>query len=394
MTDIDDPFRSYQKMRLAGPAVYDQAVDKWFVVGDDAARHVLTSDDFPVVDAARMDECSPGWRESSGDAHRYSLLPFTNPPAHTRIRRLITRDLTVRKVEALRPLIEREADRALDALAEHGRDGAPADFLRLVAYPVTVAVIAALVGVPAEDWRSFRSWSDDLVAMQDPRISPEAKAQADAAAKEFNDYVLALIAERHRQPRNDLISDYLAVQSNDPDQLTDTELLHSILILVLAGYVTTADSLGNAVHALLSHPEQFKRLHQEPSLIGGVVDETLRWAAPVQIVQRYAARDIRLDGRQIPGGSTVLVMLGAANRDSARCPYADEFDIERDAGYGLAFGAGVHFCLGMALAKLELTTVLGRFAERFPNATFASPPVRRNTTGLAGFASLELTIND
>ncbi|MEV6235675.1 cytochrome P450 [Lentzea sp. NPDC051838] len=394
MTQTNDPFLSFRKMRLAGQVIHDPAIGKWFVIGADESRQVLhNADDFPVIDAERMDETQPGWRRSRGEAHKYSLLPFINPPSHTRLRRLIARDLTVRKVELLRPLIERETDRALDELAAQGRDGTPADYLGLVAYPVTVAVIGALVGVPPEDWRTFRAWSDCLVMLTDPRITEEEKARADKAAEDFETYVEELVAERRVTPRDDLISDYLAVRDHDPEQLTDAELCNSVLLLVLAGYVTTADSLGNAMHALLSHPDQFQQLVEDPSLVGDVVDEVLRWASPVQIVQRTAAKDVSLGGVDLPAESTVLVMPGAANRDSNGCPHADDFDISRKAGYGLAFGAGIHFCLGMALAKVELTTVLGRFAARFPEARFASRPVRRESAGLAGYATLDVIIS-
>jgi cytochrome P450 len=384
----DDPYPAYRKLReldpvhssdLLGMTVLSRFAECQEVLAD-AAR-------FIVVDEAWKDTNTPGWRESPGATFLSALLPWRNPPEHTRERRLVARDFTVRRVEELRPSVQATVDKVLDRFADEGAGGEPVDFVDVVLYPLGMAVIGELVGVPAHDHEMFRGLVESIGRFVDPQVPEEVRHGADAAAVRYREYFVDLIARRRAEPRDDLTSALVA----DPDRMSDEDVLNSLTILFGGGFETTAGALGNGLYALLTHPEQYELLVGDLSLAANATEEILRWDSSAQVNQRIAVEPVELGGVAIPANTMLLSLLGAANRDPGRYPDPERFDITRAGRRGLFFGHGIHLCLGAALARLEMTALLAAVAARFPQLRLAGPVTRRPNMLLRGLATLPLT---
>lgn len=385
-----DPYPLFARLRELAPVHHSPVLGATVLTRfADCAQVLADGAGFRVVDAAWRDEHEPGWRASSAQTFLSALLAWRNPPEHTRLRRLLTRDFTVRRVEALRPAVRRAVDRALDELAAAPE---PADLVNTVLYPVALAVISELVGVPEADYPHFRELVDAVSRFLDPQADAETKARGDAAALAYQSYFQDLIADRRRAPRADLASALVAKHETDPDQLTDEELVNSLIVLYGGGFETTANLLGNGLNTLLRHRDQWAALVADPGLAPRAVDELLRWDTSAQLQQRVAAADTEIGGVPVPAGGMLVVLTGAANRDPARFTDPERFDIHRDEGRALSFGHGIHLCLGSALARLELTTVLRGLAARFPGLTIAGPAVRRPTVVMRGLSELPVRL--
>ncbi len=308
-----------------------------------------------------------------------------DPPDHTRLRTLVQKAFTPRMVERLRPRIETLVEEALNAAGERGGMDLVAD----LAYPLPVTVIAELLGVPVEDRAAFRRWSDALVGALDP-VAPANRRGAVLAARDaLHAYLRQVIAERRADPRDDLISRLVEAEEQG-DRLSGPELLAMGVLLLVAGHETTVNLISNGVNALLNHPDQLARLHREPELIEPAVEELLRYDSPVQLTGRVALEALELGGQRVEPGQMVTLMLGAANRDPRVFADPGRLDLGRDPNPHLAFGRGIHFCLGAPLARLEGQIAIGALIRRFPGLRLAGVPERRPTVTLRGFVSLPL----
>lgn len=312
---------------------------------------------------------------------------FLDPPDHTRLRRLVAQAFTARRVEQLRPTIERLTADLLEAA------GSEMDVVDELAYPLPLTVIADLLGVPREDMPRLREWSAVLTRALDPYIAltgqpAEGLERRMAVLIEFREYFQRLVERRRREPGDDLVSALTAVQDGG-DRLSSQELLSTCVLLLVAGHETTVNLIANGVLALLRNPAQFAMLAADPGLAPGVVEEVLRYDPPVQLLMRIAGEDLTVGGTTVPSGSMVLLLLAAANRDPAVNPEPDRFDIARAQLRHLAFGFGIHFCLGAPLARLEAQVAFAAFARRFPRAQAASTEMRyRDNVTLRGLTRL------
>jgi cytochrome P450 len=292
-------------------------------------------------------------------------LIFFDPPRHTKLRALVLRAFTPRVVAGLEPRIRELAGALLDAVVERGEMDVAADF----SVPLPLMVIAEMIGIPTADRPQFRRWSDAILDLAESVActadAPRAASAFAAATVEMRAYVSALVAERRAAPRDDLLTRLVAAEV-DGEQLTDDEILGFFQLLLVAGSETTTNLIANTVVCLLDHPAERARLAATPALLPSAIEEVLRYRTPVQAVFRQTTRDVTLQGHAIPAGSLVLAVVGAANRDPRQFPDAARFDIARDPNAHVAFGYGIHFCLGAALARLEARIALGEFLARLP----------------------------
>ena len=326
-----------------------------------------------------------GGSEGGGTLARSML--FTDPPDHTRLRTLVSKAFTPKVVEGMRPHVQAIVDRLLDRVASQGAMDAIAD----LAYPLPVTVISEMLGVPPADGETIKRWSDDLARGLDAiamPVEPEVMTRGTAAARALGEYFVALIAERRQRPREDLLSELIAAEEAG-ERLSEQELLSTCVLLYVAGHETTVNLVGNGLLALLRHPDQRRRLAGDPGLLPAAVEELLRYDAPVQRTGRLAAIDLELGGQPIPAGSLVLGLLGAANRDPERFPDPDRLDLGRTGERHLAFGWGIHVCLGASLARLEAQLALGSILARWPRLRLAADEVTwRAGATIRGLAAL------
>ena len=309
---------------------------------------------------------------------------FLDPPDHTRIRQLVGKAFTPRAVEAMRPHIQEIVDGLLDAAAGKGEMDVIAD----LALPLPVTVISEMLGVPVEDQARLQQWTDIAVRLIDPSDDVAILAEAANALGGYNEYFGGLIGERRQQPREDLLS-ALVQAEEEGDRLSEQELLAMMALLYVAGHETTVNLIGNGMLALFRHPGELDRLRRDPSLLPSAVEEMLRYDSPVQLTARTATADVELDGLRIAKGQEAGVLLGAANRDPAQFPDPDRFDVGRQDNRHVAFGGGIHHCLGAPLARAEAQIAIGSLLRRFPvlNLVDREPP-RKETVNLRGLASL------
>lgn len=281
-----------------------------------------------------------------------------DPPDHTRLRALVHKAFTPRIIENLRPRIRQIADDLLDTV----QDQPEFDLIASFAFPLPITVIAELLGVPTADRDKFRAWTQALLFGLD-------EMEARTSVLEFTMYMHAMIDERHQTPRDDLISALVAAEDSG-DKLDRMELLSMIFLLLVAGHETTVNLIGNGTLALLQHPDQMRLLRQNPGLMKSAVEEMLRFNGPVETpTMRWAFEDVEMGGVVIPQGDIVMPALLAANRDPAEFPNPNAFDITRDPNRHIAFGAGIHFCLGAPLARLEGAIAFDALLPRLPNLT-------------------------
>jgi cytochrome P450 PksS len=290
-----------------------------------------------------------------------------DPPNHTRLRALVGKAFTPRLVERLRPRIQQLAAESLDRIAPLGK----ADLIEDYAFPIPITVIAELLGVPVEDRDRFRSWSNAFISAPPTAESIERLA---SAVEDYVEYFRRLFELRRREPQDDLISALVRVEQ-DGDRLSEPELFSMASLMLIAGHETTVNLIGNGTLALLQHPDQLERLRREPELIRSAIEELLRHSGPVEAAtERYAAEDIEIGGVTIRRGELVHVMLSSANRDGSRFVDPDEVDLTRDTRQHLAFGHGIHYCVGAALARLEGQVAIGALIQRFPSLRLMVPP--------------------
>jgi len=320
-------------------------------------------------------------------------LVFMDPPDHTRLRGLVARAFTAKRVADLRPAAETITARLLDETEAAGARGEVVDLICSLAYPLPVRMICLLLGVPEADEDAFTGWSRSLARTLDPSVlrSAETDAAIAAAETELAGYLEALLSFRRTNPGDDLLSALLAVEA-DGDRISPREVVDLALLLLVAGHETTVNLIGNGVLALLRAPDQLERLRQAPDLIPPAVDELLRFDSPVQMSQRIAMEDLDLGGVPVKVGDEILLVLGAANRDPAVFAEPHRLDVTRDARRHVAFGGGIHHCLGAALARLEGQVALTGLIARFARLELAGHPRRRPMFTLRGLESLPVVL--
>jgi beta-dihydromenaquinone-9 omega-hydroxylase len=376
---IADPYPWYRRLLGEAQVYREERHDVWVVSRYDEVR------------AAARDHVRLSSAE--GVAYRRAPLPMIltmDPPDHTRLRRLVARDFSPRAIERWRPLVERLVREVIAEIVERGT----VDFTEVVAGPLPVAVIAQVLGIPREDYARFKRWSDGVVegfkvagevdpaAVDLPRIT--------RAIEELRTYFLALFAERRRRPGEDLVSRLL--QPLEHERLTASELFWFCFLLLVAGNETTTNLLGNMLLAFVENPAEWERLRRRPELARSAVNEGLRYDAPIQGFFRTAIAPYPIRDAVIMEGSRVLLLFGAANRDPRRYPDPDRFSIERDSSDHLAFGSGIHQCLGESLAQMEGGIVLRELADRVRAMEFAGEVVRTANPTLRGVARLPLRL--
>lgn len=378
---LRDPYPTYAALRSTCPV---QAVptgsgghSNYLVTGYAEARQAL-GDPRLSKNTAAFFANKPSKRQLH-PAVAHNMLA-TDPPQHTRLRKLVTKAFTTGAIAQLRPFITEVTDGLLDRWPVGGQ----VDLVAGLAVPLPVIVICELLGVPEVDRPKVQLWSADLFAAGKPD-------RIDTASHAMADYMAALIAAKRRQP-SDALLDRLIAARDDDDHLSQEELVSLAVLLLVAGHETTTNFLGNAVLALLQHPAELERLRANPNEVPAALDELLRFDSPVSTATfRYTTEPIALGGIQIPADVPVLVALGAANRDPRRFPSPDQLDLDRDAGSHLAFGHGIHRCVGAPLAKAEADIALRAVLARFPGIRLAVSPDQlqwRRTRLVRGLASL------
>lgn len=381
-----DPYPTYARLRDAAPVrkvpTGSGGRHSYLVTGYAEAREAFT-DPRLSKNTTRFFAGRPSQRDLHPAVSQNMLA--TDPPEHARLRALVTKAFTPGAVAGMRPYIAGLIDELLDAWPEHG---GPVDLVETLAVPLPVTVICEMLGVPESDRALVRTWSSDLFAAGDP-------ARIDGASHALAGYMTDLVASTRKSPGDSLL-DALITARDDQDRLTEDELVSLAVLLLVAGHETTTNLIGNATLALLRHPESLARLRAEPHLIADALDELLRFDSPVGIATfRYTTEPLTLGGTDIPEGTPVLIAPGAANRDPHHFPDADHLDLTRRPTGHLAFGHGIHRCLGAPLARAEAELTLQALLTRFPDLHLAVPPnslTWRHTRLTRGLTSLPLTV--
>ncbi|OHV36104.1 MULTISPECIES: cytochrome P450 [Pseudofrankia] len=381
-----NPFPLYERALELGPV--SVIADGWYLVSSYAeVNRVLRDSRFGIA------EPDDGSTEHDALAALNRSILRANPPEHGRMRSLISSVFTPRRVAALRPAIENAVDLLLDGLSGAGAAGAPFDFMEEFAFQLPVSVICELLGVPSSDRHRFRALAADLTVALELTADPAVLDPAGAAARELSRYFRELITESRADPGDNLVSALVAARDADDGRLSDVELVANLVVLLVAGFETTTNLLGNGLAILFERPGLAARLRSGDVPTAGFVEEVLRYDSPVQATMRVARADgLTVDGTPVPKGGQLLLLIGSANRDPDRYHDPASFDPIRPGSAPLAFGAGAHVCLGNSLARLEAGTAFPRLLDRFPDLAPAGTPTRRDRLVLRGYEILPVTI--
>jgi cytochrome P450 len=388
---VADPYPAYAELRAAGRIHYDQRSDHWLVPhhADVGALlrdrrfgrtylHVATHQE--MGRPPEPDYLGPFWY-----LIRNGMLD-REPPDHSRLRRLVAKAFTPRMVERQRQGIQAVVDRLVGRIAAAGGGDLVAD----LAEPLSVTVIADLLGVPEADRPLLRPWSAEICGMYEVDPSEEAGRTASRAATEFSDYLRALSRERRARPADDLVT-ALAMVVDGGDQLTEDELIGTCVLLLNAGHEATVNATGIGWWQLFRHPDQLARLRRDPSLLPRAVDELLRFDTPLQMFERWVLEDAEICGVTVPKGAELGLLFGSANRDPAVFDDPDRLDVGREPNPHLTFGAGTHYCLGAPLGRLELELSFATLLRRLPALAPVSEPRWKPTYVLRGLRALRVT---
>ena len=383
---LADPYPTYRRLRAEDP-VHQSPLGFWVLTRYDDVVATLrdprcVKEPLAALVAARFGVAVP-------PGVGLTMLD-RDPPDHTRLRSLVSKAFTPRVVESLRPRIQQIVDRLISRAEAAGS----MDLIEEFAYPIPVNVICELLGVPVEDHDQFKGWSLDIARGLDSVLLPpdsEVPRRSGAARHAMGDYFRRLIAERRASPRSDLLSALIAAEEAG-EKLTEEELLATCILLLIAGHETTVNLIGNGTLALLRHPDELRRLRETPGLIVNAVEELLRYDGPVQRTARVPSADITIGGRAIGKGEMVMPFIGAADRDPAQFPDPDRLDLGRADNRHIAFGWGIHFCLGAPLARVEGQIAIDTLVRRLPKLELVSDePHYRQSLTLRGLKTLEVT---
>lgn len=394
-----DPYPAYARLRNEAPVCFVEADDVWAVSRFDDVTAVLRDPatfssaamrDFMTGGAARRHRARNPWADRASMLFGNSRVVLAaDPPDHTVLRRLLSRSFTPRAIEERRPMVERICAHLLDDLLA-GAESGPVDFVPTVSWPLPVLVIAEMLGVPRDRLDDFKRWSDGIVDL----VSGVGESvMHPTALAELVVYMGQLLAERRAQPPGeDLVGLLLQSEGDGGNTLTPIEIASFCMLLLVAGNETTTSLLGNVLAALLANPDQFDRLRAEPHLLRSCLEESLRYDSPFQGLYRTTTRDATVAEAHLPAGAVLLVLFASANRDERHYPDPDRFDVARNPLDHVGFGAGIHLCLGAALARLEAEVVLGALLERTERIEAAGPTVRVPSHILRSVASLPVTV--
>lgn len=370
-----NPYPHYAQMRATTPVNFNAALGVWEVYGYHDIQTVLG-------DAKTF----------SSDLSDGKMMVFMDPPRHTQFRRLVARAFTSKVVADLEPSVQAITDALLDRVAKSGR----MDLVTDLAFALPVTVIAELLGLPAADHERFKQWSVPAIRAAEMELMGQLPApELTQAVDELDAYLARLIAERRDTPRQDLVSGLLAAEV-DGERLTLQEVASTCRLLLIAGFETTANLIGNTLQLLLAHPQALAQLRDEPELLPGAIEEALRFNTPFQFFARRATRDVVLGGQLIRAGQQVMTFNASGNRDEAAFPHADRFDIRRTPNRHLSFGHGIHYCLGAGLGRLEARVAIATLLRRFEGLRLddARPAEPLASVVLFGFSSLPVRFSE
>lgn len=385
-----DPNRAYAAMHATSPTFFWEEEKHWYFTAYDQVNAILRDRRFGRQITHVMSRDELGWPEPSPhladfDRSESKSLLSIEPPEHTRLRTLVNRAFVSRNIERLRPEIAALSHRLIDGFEK----GGGTELLSTFAEIIPVTVIARMIGVPDEMCRQLLDWSHDYVRMYMFGKTEEDEHLANRAAKEFADYVVKLAAERREDPRDDLLTLMLS-PARDGQYLTEEELVSTTIVLLNAGHEATVHQIGNAVNVILKNNADAKALFADPRATELTVEENFRISAPVHIFKRWALEDLEFGGIQFRKGDEVGVILAAANLDPQKFSDPLAFRPTREEGLSLSFGAGIHFCIGAPLARLEMNIALPILFERLPNMRLASEPVVKDVYHFHGLERLDL----
>jgi cytochrome P450 len=373
-----NPFSLYEQMRQASPVLYvPPPFDGWLIFDYDGAKRALNDHE---TFSSRV-PAPPHW------------FIFYDPPAHSKLRGLISRAFTPKSIAALESYIRDLSARLLEEALSKGEFDIAAEF----STPLPMKVIARMIGIPLADWERFKRWSDGILKLSYTRSGGEEAASAmiefRAVTAEMKEYLDDMIAQRKAQPQDDLLTRLVEAEV-EGERLAHAEILGFFQLLVVAGQETTANLINNAILCLLDNPDQLALLRNHPELLPSAIEEVLRYRSPLQWVMRTPRKDVTMHGRTIPAGKLVLPMMGSANRDPKYFSEPDRFDIRRDPNPHIAFGHGIHSCLGAALARMEARIALGEFLQRVPQfeSTATQPWLPRRALHVHGPTNLPLRV--
>jgi len=394
---LEDPYPTFARLRAETPAFYDERWGLTFFTrhaevhailrdrryGRDV-RHAVPRDEIDQEALGRIyPEQYPAWVQYIREA----FIDF-EPPDHTRLRRLVQSAFTKRASESYRPRLAAEAENLLDRALEEGRMDAVEDY----ATPIPLTMIADLMGVPSSDQQQLVDWSHAIVRLYDQACTPEEGDAAEQATLDFVDYVREMIAERRRRPTEDLVTALIDAEV-DGDRLTEHEVIATAILTLNAGHEATVQAIGNGLLALARHPDQYAALRADPGLITTAVDELLRYDTPLQMFERWVLEDHEMGGMPLKRGTKVGLLMGSANHDDVAFRDPEGLDLSRADNPHVAFGGGMHYCVGAPLAKVELDVAFSHFARRVSGIELlADVPPRTPSLVFRGVRELPLAI--
>ena len=385
---VADPYPALKELRNAPGPVWHEEMQMFL-----AARHGDANDVFRNKSLGRIfKEKTPDFEwEIFNWLHADSILD-SEPPKHTRLRSLVAKAFNRQKIEGMRPAVERITVQLLDAIDEKLKDGDSFDLIADYAEPLPVKIIADLLGFPESEEHLLRPWSQAIVKMYEVNPSVQYQTEAKQAAAEFADYVRDLAISRKKTPGADLISDLASVEENG-EKLNMHELVATCVLLLNAGHEASVNAFGNGMVAALQRPDQVKLLRETPrEITNTALEEFMRFDAPLHLFERTATADTEVGGVPIQEGQKIAALIGAANRDESVFSAPETMDLTRDPNPHIGFGAGIHFCLGAPLARLEMSVSLPALWEKYPSMQLASEPVRRPTFVLRGYESVAISV--
>jgi len=386
-TFVANPYEQLKALREIGKPVWHEGMQIFL-----AARHSDANDVFRNKSLGRIfTDKSPAFEwETFNWLHSDSILD-SEPPKHTRLRSLVAKAFNRNKIEGMRPAVERITQQLLDAIDEKVKSEESFDLIADYAEPLPVKIIADLLGFPESEEHLLRPWSQSIVKMYEVNPSEQYQIEAKKAAGEFAEYVRNLAEHRKINPGKDLITDLAMVEENG-EKLNSHELVATCVLLLNAGHEASVNAFGNGMVAALERPDQAELLRKNSRAITETaLEEFMRFDAPLHLFERTATIDTELGGVKIEKGQKIAALIGSANRDSSVFEKADEMDLTRDPNPHIGFGAGIHFCLGAPLARLEMSVSLPALWEKYPNMQLAGTPVRRPTFVLRGYESVSIS---
>jgi cytochrome P450 len=381
---VADPYPYFEQWRRSDSAPFHEGLGMHLACTYADANAVLRSKSLGRIWVDR--EPDELWTTFNW-LHSESILE-SEPPKHTRLRALVAKAFARGRIERMRPAVERIADDLLAAAGAKQASTGTFDLIADYAEPLPVEIIAELLGVPQGRRSELRPWSQHIVKMYDYNRTDEDERLARKAADEFAEFMRELADERRGNPGDDLLTHLTEVEA-EGERLSERELVATAVLLLNAGHEASVNGFGNGVMALLQHEDAHQRLVADPAgLTDTAIEEMLRYDSPLHLFERTAKEDVEVAGVRLRAGQKIAALLGSANRDPAAFPGADDFDIARDPNPHIAFGAGIHFCLGAPLARLELSVTVPRLFERLPALHVAGEPERRDTFVLRGYHSI------